>query len=172
MAATPDTDVGHRAAGTPAVPGAADAKRQIDDLARLLDSQFRIPGTNRRFGIDGVLGLVPGVGDTAGLLLSASVIVKAIGLGARGATVARMVMNVVVDAVVGSVPVLGWVFDFAFKANNRNVALLERHASDPSATQEESRRVVRRTILAAVVALVVAVVALVALVAWVLTLLF
>jgi hypothetical protein len=148
------------------------ARREIEDLAHLLDSQFRFPGTNRRFGVDAVLGLVPGIGDVAGLVLSGGVILKAIHLGARGATVVRMAMNVAVDAVVGSVPVLGWFFDFGFKANNRNVALLQRHVRDPAGTRAASRSAIRRTVLLAVVALVVAVVALVALVVWVLGLLF
>lgn len=148
------------------------SKQDVEVLARLLDSQFRVPGTNRRFGIDGLLGLVPGVGDAAGLALSAGVIVKAIGLGARGATVGRMVTNVAIDAVVGTIPLLGTIFDFVFKANNRNVALLERHTVDPETTRAESRTAIRRTIIGAIVALVVVVVLLVALVAWILTLVF
>jgi hypothetical protein len=147
-------------------------KQQIDALARLLDSQFRVPGTNRRFGIDGILGLVPGVGDVAGLALAAGVIVKAIGLGARGSTVTRMVANVALDTVVGTIPVIGTIFDFVFKANNRNVALLERHATDPLATQQESRAAVRRMIVTVVVVLVLVVAVAVALLAWVLSLLF
>ena len=157
MAVTQDQDARHR---------------QVQDLARLLDSQFRVPGTQRRFGVDGILGLVPGIGDAAGLALSAAVIVQAIGLGARGATVGKMVGNVAVDAVFGSIPVLGWVFDFVFKANNRNVALLERHVSDPAGTEQHSRASIRRTVIGAVIGLVLVLVALFALVAWALTLLF
>ncbi len=150
----------------------SDARRQIEDLARLLDSAFRVPGTNRRFGIDGLLGLVPGVGDAAGLVLSSGVILQAVRLGARGATVGRMVLNVGIDAVFGSVPVLGWFFDFAFKANNRNVALLEAHVDDPEGTRRRSAGSIRRTIVGAVVGLVATLVLLSALVVWVLTLLF
>ena len=146
-------------------------KEQIDALARLLDSQFRFPGTNRRFGVDGLLGLVPGIGDAAGLALSTGVIVKAIGLGARGSTLTRMVLNVVLDTVVGTIPVIGTIFDFVYKANNRNVALLERHAGDPAVTRQESSAAIRRTIITVVVVLVVVVVLLVALVAWALSLL-
>jgi hypothetical protein len=140
-------------------------------LARLLDSRFRVPGTGLRFGLDGILGLVPGVGDAAGLALSTYVIVQAVALGARGATVGRMVANVALDATVGSIPVLGWVFDFWFKANNRNVALLERHGTDPTGTEAWSRRSLRRTVIAVVVAVVVLVALLVALFAWLLALL-
>ncbi len=145
---------------------------QTERLARLLDSQFRVPGTRMRFGVDGVLGLLPGVGDAAGLALSSMVIVQAVRLGARGSTVVRMVLNVGLDTVVGAVPVLGSMFDFAFKANNRNIALLRRHELDPHATEAESRAAVRRTLIGVAVALVVTFVLMVALVGWVLTLLF
>jgi len=152
-------------------PTRAD-EAQTERLARLLDSQFRVPGTSLRFGVEPLLGLVPGLGDAAGLALSSAVIVQAVRLGARGATVARMVLNVAIDAVFGSVPLLGSVFDFAFKANNRNVALLQRHERDPAATADESRRAVRRTLVGVAVGLVLTLVAVAALVVWLLTLLF
>jgi hypothetical protein len=144
---------------------------QTERLARLLDSQFRVPGTSLRFGIEPILGLVPGVGDAAGLALSSAVIVQAVRLGARGATVARMVLNVALDAVFGSIPLLGSVFDFAFKANNRNVALLQRHELDPERTSAESRKAVRRTLIGVAVGLVLTLVAIAALLAWLLTVL-
>lgn len=144
---------------------------QTERLARLLDSQFRVPGTNMRFGIEGILGLVPGVGDAAGLAMSSVVIVQAVKLGARGATVARMVLNVAIDAVFGSIPLLGSVFDFAFKANNRNVALLQRHELDPDTTSAESRRAVRRTLIGVAIGLVLTLIAIVVLVTWLLSLL-
>ena len=135
-------------------------------LARLLDSRFRIPGTQVRFGVDSVIGLVPGVGDAAGLALSSYVILQAVGLGARGATVARMVANVAIDAVFGSVPLLGSLFDLWFKANDRNVALLTRHGTDPAGTADWSRRSLRRTVVAVVAGTLLLVVALLALVGW------
>lgn len=147
-------------------------REQTRRLAQLLDAQFRLPVLGWRFGIDGILGLVPGIGDAAGLVLSSVVLLQAVRLGARGATVGRMVANVALDAVVGTVPVLGSVFDFAYKANTRNLALLERHAVDPDRTSEESRRSLRRTLIGVVVGLVVTGAVLFALVAWVLTWLF
>ncbi len=155
-------------------PDAEQASRRARarSLARLLDTQFRVPGTDRRFGLDGLLGLVPGIGDAAGLVLSAVVIGQAVRLGARRGTVARMVLNVTTDAVLGSIPLIGWVFDFAFKANVRNLDLLERHAVDPAGTDAHSRTVVRRTILAVVVVTVVVAVALLALLGWLLAALF
>ena len=135
-------------------------------LARLLDSRFRIPGTQVRFGVDSVIGLVPGVGDAAGLALSSYVILQAVGLGARGATVARMVANVAIDAVFGSVPLLGSLFDLWFKANDRNVALLARHGTDPAGTADWSRRSLRRTVVAVVAGTLLLVVGLLGLVGW------
>ena len=152
-------------------PTRAD-EAQTERLARLLDSQFRVPGTSLRFGVEPLLGLVPGVGDAAGLALSSAVIVQAVGLGARGATVARMVLNVAIDAVFGSIPLLGSVFDFGFKANNRNIALLQRHELDPAGTSIESRRAVRRTLLGVAIGLVVTLILVIALVTWLLALIF
>ena len=144
----------------------ADRSARARSLARLLDTQFRIPGTDRRFGLDGLLGLVPGLGDAAGLVLSAVVIGQAVRLGARRGTVARMVLNVTTDALIGSIPLIGWIFDFAFKANVRNLDLLERHAVDPVGTDAHSRTVIRRTIVAVLVAVAVVVVAIFALFGW------
>ena len=146
--------------------------QQVRDLARVLDSQFRIPGTKRTFGVDAVVGLIPGVGDVAGLVMSAGVIMKAIGLGARGATVGRMILNSALDAVVGTVPVLGTIFDFVFKANNRNVRLLEQHVTDPEGTRAASGKAMRRTMALVVVAFIVVMVAVVALLGWLLAALF
>lgn len=150
----------------------ASTEDRTRQLARLLDSRFRVPGTSLRFGLDGILGLVPGVGDATGLALSTYVIVQAVALGARGATVGRMVANVVADATIGTIPLLGSVFDFWFKANSRNIALLERHGIDPEGTEAWSRRSLRRTIVGVVVAVVVLVAALVTLAAWLVSLLF
>ena len=136
-------------------------------LARLLDSEFRVPGTRPRRPSTPKRIRVPGVGDAAGLALSSYVVLQAIGLGARGATVARMVANVAIDAVFGVVPVLGWAFDFWFKANNRNIALLERHGIDPEGTAEWSRRSLRRTVIGVVVGTIVITALLFALLAWI-----
>ena len=146
-------------------------REQIRRAAHWLDNAFRLPGTNRRFGVDALIGLVPGLGDAAGLALSSAVVLQAVRLGARGATVARMVGIVAIDAAVGTIPVLGSIFDFVFMANTRTVALLERHATDPVLTRAESAQVVRRTVIAVVVALVLVTIALIALVVWLLTLL-
>jgi hypothetical protein len=117
------------------VPHAAS----LHQLARLLDEAVRIPGTNVRVGLDAVLGLIPGAGDVAGGLLSAFIIGQAAALGASRAVLARMVLNVAVDAIVGAVPIVGDLFDIGWKANTRNARLLEQHVARPQATRRTSR---------------------------------
>jgi hypothetical protein len=116
-------------------PSQADAPSDVDEarlqrleaFADLLDARFRIPGTNWRFGLDSVAGLVPGVGDATTMAVALWVLWQGHRLGASKAILARMAGNVVVDAVFGSAPLLGDIFDVAFKSNRRNVALLRRH---------------------------------------------
>jgi uncharacterized membrane protein len=155
---------------TKATSAAAD-REQVRRAAHVLDNLFRVPGTRRRFGVDALIGLVPGVGDAAGLALSSAVILQAIRLGARGATVGRMVLYAGLDALIGTIPIVGSVFDFAFKANSRNIALLERHTTDPAATAATSAKVLRRTVIGALVALVLIGLAVLALLVWVVDLL-
>ena len=99
---------------------------RVRRLAHALDSAFRIPGTRIRFGYDSLLGLIPGVGDILGGVLAIWIIVRAARLGAPRGVLFKMGLNVGLDAVAGSVPIVGDVADVAFRANQRNVALLER----------------------------------------------
>jgi hypothetical protein len=96
--------------------------------ARIFDSQFRIPGTDIRFGIDPLLGLVPGVGDLASPILSMFMIWHGVKLRVPKIVIARMMLNALIDAGVGAIPVVGDLFDFGWKATAWNLALLERHA--------------------------------------------
>lgn len=115
---------------------------RLDALATLLDRAVRIPGTNIRFGLDALLGLVPGVGDLATGALSVYVITRAGRLGVSRAVMSRMLGNVLLDVAAGSVPVAGDAFDVAWRANSRNVELLRRHLTDPAGARRESRLVV------------------------------
>ncbi|MEO7306675.1 MAG: DUF4112 domain-containing protein [Ferruginibacter sp.] len=99
----------------------------IDSLAKLMDSQFTIPGTNIRFGLDAIIGLVPGAGDFATFLISGYMVIVLAKNGASGFVLARMTLNILIDALIGSIPILGDVFDVAFKANQRNVKLMHEH---------------------------------------------
>jgi hypothetical protein len=96
----------------------------LDLLSHVLDDWFRIPGTSIRFGIDGIVGLIPGVGDLLGGLASTIIVVAAWFRGVPTVTVARMVANVAIEVFVGAIPFLGDVFDIAWKANRRNYKLL------------------------------------------------
>jgi hypothetical protein len=107
-----------------------------------MDDAIRIPGTPLRIGLDGILGLIPGVGDLAGGLLSIWLLVAAARLGAPPSVLARMGLNIGVDALPGVVPLLGDLFDFGWKANRRNLALLDRHLADPPRAKRASRAVV------------------------------
>jgi hypothetical protein len=117
--------------------------RDLDNaraLARILDTAVGVPGTKIRVGLDAILGLIPGAGDAVSAALSGYIILAAARAGASKPVLLRMVGNVVLDTLIGSVPVVGDLFDVAFRANARNVALLERHAVDPTTVDRGSRR--------------------------------
>lgn len=104
--------------------------KDIEYLAKLMDNQFRIPGTNIRFGLDAIIGLIPGVGDLSTFAVSGYMLLIMARNGASGFLLARMVMNVLIDTLIGSIPLLGDVFDVAFKANIRNVQLMHEHYAE------------------------------------------
>lgn len=101
--------------------------RTLAVLSKLMDEQLTIPGTKIKFGLDGLIGLIPGVGDLATFAISAIMLGRMAENGASGNVMARMVLNVLIDTVIGSIPVLGDLFDFAFKANMKNFRLMEAH---------------------------------------------
>lgn len=105
------------------------AVARMRTVARLLDESVRVPGTNFRIGLDPILGILPGAGDTVAAGLSLYIVYEAARLGVSYSTLARMVANVAIDAVGGSVPVLGDLFDAVWKANRRNVELAVRELS-------------------------------------------
>jgi hypothetical protein len=126
----------HFASGSRAMSKHLTTLRQI---ARVMDDAVRVPGTDFRIGLDAILGLFPGLGDVAGGLTTAYTIVVAQQMGAPKAVLLRMLWNVLVDTVVGSVPVLGDVFDAAYRANRRNVNLVEKYSLAPTETERSSK---------------------------------
>ena len=115
---------------------------QVENLrtfSRLLDSAFVVPGTNYRFGLDPLIGLVPGLGDVVSAMFSGYLVLQASRLGAPRSVVTRMMANIALDTAVGWVPILGDLFDVAWKSNNRNMALLEQHLQQPAAARRGSR---------------------------------
>jgi hypothetical protein len=107
------------------------ANENLDLLSRVLDEWFRIPGTSIRFGLDGIVGLVPWAGDVLAGFASCIILVAAWFRGVPYVTLVRMLVNLGVDVVVGAIPVIGDIFDIAWKANRRNYALLARHLEQP-----------------------------------------
>ncbi|MDB5047399.1 MAG: hypothetical protein JWO30_470 [Fibrobacteres bacterium] len=118
-------DPGRRAAPQSALDG-------LEALAWLLDSSIPVPGTGFRVGLDSLIGLIPVIGDAIGAILSTYILVMSARMGVPRVTLLRMGFNITLEAVVGVVPLAGDLFDFAWKANRRNVALLRAHAENPS----------------------------------------
>ena len=130
---------------TPApVVGSAEPERmeRLRRLGYLLDNAIPIPGTPFRIGWETIVGLVPGIGDLVGGGFSAWIILQAARMGAPSSLLARMGWNLLVDLAVGAVPLLGDLFDAGFKANMRNLALLEQHVQGPVTSRRASRRFV------------------------------
>lgn len=110
----------------------------LDILSHLLDDWFRIPGTSIRFGLDGIIGFIPGIGDILGGVASCIIIVAAWARGVSYVTIARMLVNWGIEVGLGVVPVLGNVFDIGWKANRRNYALLTSSLADPKGVARRS----------------------------------
>lgn len=102
----------------------------IDTAARVLDNRFRIPGTNIRFGLDFLIGLVPYAGDVVSFAISGLLVAAMARKGASGMALVKMVGNILVDTVVGAVPFLGDLFDLGYRANLRNLRLLREHYAE------------------------------------------
>lgn len=108
-------------------------------LSYLLDNAISIPGTKYRLGLDPVLGLIPGGGDTIGAMLSVYIVAKSASLGLPADTLRRMVFNIIVEMLVGTIPVLGDIFDVTWRSNVRNMKLLEAHVAAPPADRAADR---------------------------------
>src|SRR5215217_5886610 len=116
--------------------GRADVERSLDQLSRAMDGLFRIPGTGWRIGLDALVGLIPGVGDFATTAVSLYILAAGVRYRVPKVTLLRMASNVAVDYLLGSVPIVGDLFDAAWKSNQMNVELLKRRAS---VTPEEAK---------------------------------
>jgi hypothetical protein len=109
-------------------------------LGYLLDNSIPIPGTRFRIGWDALIGLIPGIGDLAGGALSLYIVLQSARLGAPRALLGRMAWNVALETAVGAIPLLGDLFDAGYKANLRNLALLQQHIEEPRESRQASRR--------------------------------
>lgn len=127
---------------------------RLRTLARVLDDALRIPGTRIRFGLDPLLGLFPGAGDAVTGAVATYAIVVAAKLGAPPSVILRMALNILVDVVLGAIPLLGDLFDLGWKSNRKNVRLLERYEAEPKKVRAASWVVVGLVILLLIGALV------------------
>ncbi len=143
-------------------PDSQQTRERLETLAWLLDSSIPIPGLKITIGVDGLLSLLPVVGDSVSALISSYIVAEAARLGVPKSVLWRMSLNVLIDAVIGMIPFAGDLFDFAWKANQKNVQLLANYMDNP--------RTVGRTSWVMVVAMFVglagAVIGLVLLFAW------
>jgi nitrate reductase NapE component len=130
--------------------------RELERLAHWLDTLFQVPGLRVRFGIDALLGLLSGVGDTASALAAIYILRAAAKLGVSRAMLARMTLNILIDLLIGTIPIIGDLFDVYWKANQRNVNLVRRHLQATPATQRRLNWS-DRLFVAAMIALITAV---------------
>ena len=118
-------------------------QNDIDKLAVMLDSQFRLPGTQLRFGLDGIIGLIPGIGDALSGGIGLYIVNRARQEGAPGFMIVRMLSNLLIDVILGSIPLVGDLFDFGFKANLKNAKMLQRHLDKMHGAPVDEERPVR-----------------------------
>jgi Domain of unknown function (DUF4112) len=122
---------------------ASDSKaarmQRLRTLGRLLDNAIGIPGTRIRIGLDPIMGLIPGGGDTAGLILSSFIVLEAARMGASKSTLSTMAFNILLETIAGTVPVVGDIFDVTWKSNLRNIELLEEHLKLPRVNPRRNR---------------------------------
>jgi hypothetical protein len=123
-------------------------------VARITDDAFKIPVLGIRVGLDPLLGLLPGAGDVVGATFSGWMVITAARMGASPATLLLMLMNLGLDALVGAVPFLGDLFDIVFKANRRNLKIVQKQVVDPTGMDRRSRLVLTATLVGTVLAVV------------------
>lgn len=156
------TKASHTSVRTDRVPGSKTGAilQQVERLAWLLDNSIQIPLINYRIGLDALIGLIPGLGDAAGLVVSSFIVLQAVRLRAPRAILMRMVFNIVMEALIGLIPILGDLFDATFKANVRNVRLL-RLAFDQPTNSRAINQASGKGVIAGVLAILTGIIVLV-----------
>jgi len=115
------------------------AKKRLDRLAWYLDNSIQLPGLNVRVGIDPLVGLIPGIGDTIGAIMSSYILSEAARLGAPKSILLKLAFNIAVDSLAGALPIFGDLFDFGWKTNQRNARILGDYLDNPRETVASSR---------------------------------
>lgn len=112
----------------------AKTQKQLDDLAWLMDNYFKIPFINWRFGLDAIIGLVPGAGDIVAGIIAVFIVLRALQFKLPWIVITRMILNTLLDVTVGAIPLFGDLFDMFFKSNTRNMALFHKYSGEPTAS--------------------------------------
>ena len=152
---------------------ASDEKQlqRLDRLAWILDNSIRVPVLGYRIGIEGLIGLFPGIGDILGAAVGSYVVAQGIRMGAPVSVLLQMGLNLALEALLGVVPLVGDLFDFAFKANTRNTRLLRAYVESPGEVRRRSRTVIGLLLAAMVGLFLLCAIAALALLGWVISLL-
>jgi hypothetical protein len=150
-----------------AAANAEPRRTAVERLAWWLDNAITVPGTRFRIGFDALIGLIPGLGDLVGTLFSSYIIAVAASQGLPGSVLACMAINVAIEAIIGAVPIFGDVFDAVWKANQRNVRLMEQFRTAPTAARRQSRAVVAAWMVGVVALIVVLAAGVFAVIRWI-----
>lgn len=113
--------------------------QRLDNLAELLDESIRIPGIGYRIGYDALIGLIPGVGDVAGLVFGTYIVLESARFKVPRSTLLRMIANVLLEAAIGTIPIIGDVFDATYKSNLKNLRLLRARLAAPESSSRSDR---------------------------------
>ncbi len=161
------TAIGKRS-GVETPLGKKQVPQHLEQLSWVMDQSLRIPGTRIRFGLDSIIGLLPGIGDVIGMLVSTWVVAGSVQAGARRRTVFRMLFNVGRDALIGAIPFIGDLYDIGSKANSKNMELLRRdlEAQVSPAIQRRERLMLWGVIALAAIGLIFAVIGFIAAIRW------
>jgi hypothetical protein len=138
----------------------------IKSVSYLLDEQFRLPGTKFRFGLDPVMNLIPGIGDISGFIISGGLLLAMAKKGASNKIVVLMCLNILLDATIGAIPIIGQIFDFFFKSNTRNLKLMREHYLEGK-HQGSGKNVIVITLIILLIMLIILVFTLVKLTQWI-----
>ena len=138
----------------------------VERVSYLMDESLKIPGTNFRFGLDPILNLIPFVGDISGFAVSGMLVLTMAKKGVSNKVIVLMVLNIVLDFVIGAIPIIGNIFDFTYKANSRNIKLLKEHYSE-NKHQGSGKNIVAIVLVVLVIVLIALVYGLIRVTAWV-----
>ncbi|MDB5121538.1 MAG: hypothetical protein JWN56_2756 [Sphingobacteriales bacterium] len=148
------------------IPSDSSPIKWVERVSYLMDESFRIPGTNFRFGLDPLLNLIPVLGDVSGFAVSGMLVLTMAKKGVSNKVITLMILNIVLDFIIGGIPIIGNIFDFAYKANSRNIKLLKEHYTE-NKHQGSGKNIIAIVVIILLIILIALVYTLWILTAWV-----